>query len=239
MQECPPENIGSPNYHQENYDGEKMLSITKDTLKALLSGWADLFWISVGSIFFSILASIILTSALESSSASDGEKQILFFATSVGASLFFLAMFLFMQPQLSFCSRSKARSFRVACTVGLLLIGSKWVIGLFFDDNDLYSSLKGDLLIVILVCFIAPVVEEGFFRGLAWATLLKRSISELGTLSATSLLFVIAHFPSDINSLLQLIGMALALGLMRYFSGSIWVGVVFHIIMNVIVFFEL
>lgn len=216
-----------------------MFSTTSDAVKALLSGWADFFWIVLGSVFFSILASNIAVQTIESSSLTAEQSEVLLFAVSVGAAASYFFLFVFFCPLSSFVSQSRSQSYRAALAVAILLIAAKWTLNRVFDENDHFSLLRENTLVVVLVCLVIPIVEEAFFRGLAWSKFLERSISELGALFSTSILFVLAHLPVDLNSLIQLSAMSLALGLMRYLSGSIWIGVLAHSIMNIVVFFEL
>lgn len=214
--------------------------IAGQVFKALISGWADFFWIVVGSFLFSvIILSGVLLHVLPESGAVNGEYEGLIFATSVGSSALFLSFFVFLWPKAAFLSGSSSRSLTIAVALLALSVTAKWVLNRVFDENENLELYRSSVIVVVLICLIVPVIEEAFFRGLAWTTFLSRSVSELGALYATSILFVIAHVPLDLNSFIQLAGMALALGFMRYFSGSIWIGVVAHSATNLVVFFNL
>lgn len=216
-----------------------MLTIAKDTSRALLSGWADFFWMVIGALFFSNLSTIIAIQMMGALEVTNGDQQVFILKISISATSIFFLIFLIFWPRSSFLSQGVPRSWKAAFSVAFILLIVKFCLNRVFDQSNHLSLARTDLQLVMLVVILVPMVEEAFFRGLAWNTFLSRLISEIGTLIATTILFVIAHAPSDLNSFTQLCGMSISLGLIRYFSGSIWLGVAAHGMMNAIVLFNI
>lgn len=78
------------------------------------------------------------------------------------------------------------------------------------------------------VLVLAPVAEELLLRGALFGRV-RRLISPMGTIAATSLLFTLAHWsPAGISRPVTLIPLALMLGWLRWRSGRLWPCMVLH-----------
>ncbi|WP_298818670.1 CPBP family intramembrane glutamic endopeptidase [Chloroflexus sp.] len=88
----------------------------------------------------------------------------------------------------------------------------------------------GELVVLwLLIGGIVPVVEELFFRG-ALHHLLRRHLSATLTIVVGAAIFAIVHFIPMLVPGLFVAG--LCLGYLREQSGSIWPGVIFHMLQN-------
>ncbi|MCB9664300.1 MAG: CPBP family intramembrane metalloprotease [Alphaproteobacteria bacterium] len=81
------------------------------------------------------------------------------------------------------------------------------------------------VLFALEICVGAPLAEELVFRGFFWDTT-RRSAGPLGALIVTSVLFAAYHL-DPVQSPATLVT-GLALGWLRWTSGSVWPGVLLH-----------
>ena len=91
-----------------------------------------------------------------------------------------------------------------------------------------HSAAHG-VVIVLVVSFVGPCVEEFFFRGVLFGAL-RRSHSAFVAMAVVSLCFVLAHM--DLRMLLPLLPAAWLMVEMREQSGSIWPGLSLHAAFN-------
>ena len=77
--------------------------------------------------------------------------------------------------------------------------------------------------------FIAPFCEEVFFRGFVFPGL-RRGMPVGWAIVLSSLLFAVAHADSGSFAVLLIIGLALAF--LRWRTGSIWPGMILHMLNN-------
>lgn len=87
-----------------------------------------------------------------------------------------------------------------------------------------YGLLLGSVI-------LAPLCEEIFFRGFLLTGIL-RELSPLWSIVISSALFAIAHV--DFGDLLPLFAIGLALGFIRWKSGSTWAGIILHVSNNLL-----
>ncbi len=87
-----------------------------------------------------------------------------------------------------------------------------------------YGLLIGSVL-------IAPFCEEIFFRGFVFAGLLREASPPWAMLISAAL-FAIAH--ADPGSFVPLFAIGLALGFLRWKSGSTWAGILLHMLNNLL-----
>lgn len=87
-----------------------------------------------------------------------------------------------------------------------------------------YGLLAGSIL-------IAPFCEEIFFRGFVFTGLL-RELSPVWAIIISASLFAIAH--ADPSSFLPLFVIGIALGYLRWRSGSTWAGISLHMLNNLL-----
>jgi CAAX protease family protein len=77
--------------------------------------------------------------------------------------------------------------------------------------------------------FIAPFCEEVFFRGFVFPGLLRKMPVALAIVTS-SLLFAVAH--ADVGSFAVLLAIGLLLAIVRWRTGSIWPGMILHMLNN-------
>ena len=137
-----------------------------------------------------------------------------------------------------------------------------WILGLLvlvIAVNDLYSWIistlninlqtNGQLVqqystyeplttyaVLAASVFIAPFCEELFFRGFAFSGLL-RDLSPLWAVIVSAALFAVAH--ADPGSFVPLFVIGLALGFLRWRTGSTWASMSLHILNNLLASVEI
>jgi len=90
-------------------------------------------------------------------------------------------------------------------------------------------SIAHGVIIVLVVSFVGPCVEEFFFRGVLFGAL-RRGYSAFVAMAVVSLCFVLAHM--DLHMLLPLLPAAWLMAEVREQSGSIWPGLSLHAAFN-------
>lgn len=95
------------------------------------------------------------------------------------------------------------------------------------------NNTFGFIIAMIVAIFIAPVVEEIYFRGFVLQTLAKR-IGPLWGIVLTALIFAAVHF--EFQSIMPLIILSFILNVLYIRTKSIWPGIIFHIFNNSIAF---
>jgi membrane protease YdiL (CAAX protease family) len=109
------------------------------------------------------------------------------------------------------------------------------------DDQQLVKDVKGEdsfgLLAgyFVLICLIAPFVEEFFFRGFIYTVLWKRLGPIIGAL-ITGAVFGLGHAPAPVVSLVALGVFGFGLCLLYWRTGSIVPGMALHALNNSITF---
>lgn len=93
-----------------------------------------------------------------------------------------------------------------------------------YEPLTTYALLAGSVV-------IAPFCEELFFRGFVFAGLL-RELSPLWAVIVSAGLFAIAH--ADIGSFVPLLLIGLALGFLRWRTGSTWASMSLHVLNNLV-----
>jgi membrane protease YdiL (CAAX protease family) len=96
-------------------------------------------------------------------------------------------------------------------------------------DTLTKGPLLSRLVAIVAVVGVGPLVEELVFRGFMWDAL-RRVGSPRLALVGSSLLFALYHMDPAQSSALLLT--AFTLGWVRWVSGSVWPGVVIHVINN-------
>jgi membrane protease YdiL (CAAX protease family) len=113
----------------------------------------------------------------------------------------------------------------------------------FVEGNERYTMLAkvmlsgttwSDLMLNILaICIVPAIVEELFFRGCLQSILLKwMSNTPYTALFITAILF--SAFHAQLSAFIPRVFLGLLLGLCFYFSGSIWVSIIMHIVNNLL-----
>lgn len=93
-----------------------------------------------------------------------------------------------------------------------------------------------NLLAFATLVVIAPIAEETLFRGYLYGKL-KNHIPAIVAALATSLLFAVAH--QQLNVGLDVFALSLVLCGLRSLTGSIWAGILLHMLKNGIAYYEL
>lgn len=130
-----------------------------------------------------------------------------------------------------------ARSTMVAVAIGLGLLASRSAWNGF--NPTTFNPTVAGILLLITVCFIAPLLEELFFRGYLWNKLSARGYGAGLIAIATSLLYVLPHVPNSFAAFADYATIGLFLGAVRYFSGRLLLPVLFHTAMNSMLIFNL
>ena len=101
--------------------------------------------------------------------------------------------------------------------------------------NNLFTSLDFVVAFVSLVV-VAPIVEEIIFRGWLYGKLRAR-ISAIPAILAVSLLFGVMHMQWNVG--VTVFVMSIAMCCMREITGTIWGGILIHMIKNGLAFYML
>ena len=86
-------------------------------------------------------------------------------------------------------------------------------------------------LAVFLICVVAPIAEETFFRGFLYGGLRGR-LSEIPAASISGLVFGIVHAPTGPTTVIPLAALGFGLALLYQRTGSIFPGMLAHAINN-------
>lgn len=96
----------------------------------------------------------------------------------------------------------------------------------------------GDKVIAfVALVILAPVIEEVIFRGYLYGKLRTRGVGLVLSIIMTSLIFALAHVQANVA--VNVFGLSLVLCALREFTGTIWAGVLVHMIKNGIAFYLL
>lgn len=94
--------------------------------------------------------------------------------------------------------------------------------------QNTYRSAESIPLLALALCVVAPLFEESLFRGLLHRGLVSSKLGEIGTIAIISILFALAHRPTDLLSALEPLLSGVLLGLLRQRTGSTLICVVVH-----------
>lgn len=110
----------------------------------------------------------------------------------------------------------------------------------FENLTERYEMLLAFFTLVVL----APVCEELLFRGYLYGRV-RRYYNALWTIALTSVVFGLMHvyagpgMPLQWNVMIGTTVLAIFIGLLREYTGSIWAGILLHMIKNAVAFFIL
>lgn len=99
-----------------------------------------------------------------------------------------------------------------------------------------FGSRTDNLLAFTTLVVLAPLAEETLFRGYLYGKL-KRYVPAIVAALATSLLFAVAHFQLNVG--IDVFVLSLFLCGLRSLTGSIWAGILVHMIKNGIAYYLL
>jgi membrane protease YdiL (CAAX protease family) len=105
---------------------------------------------------------------------------------------------------------------------------------------EIYQSASWALPILWVALLItAPLSEEFFFRGFMFAGLQRSALGTIGTIVLTAAVWAAIHVQYDLHGILVIFFLGLFLGWVRYRTGSLWLCVMLHSIMNLIATIQL
>lgn len=110
----------------------------------------------------------------------------------------------------------------------------------FENLTERYEMLLAFFTLVVL----APICEELLFRGYFYGRV-RRYYNALWTIALTSVVFGLMHvyagpgMPLQWNVMIGTTVLAIFIGLLREYTGSIWAGILLHMIKNAVAFFIL
>ena len=126
-------------------------------------------------------------------------------------------------------------------SAGLLAIAVAWVPHFPADQvQDVgfkaFGSRSDNILAFMTLVILAPLAEEVLFRGYLYGRL-KGYVPAVLAAIATSLLFAVAHGQWNVG--LDVFALSLFLCGLRSLTGSIWAGVLVHVIKNALAYYIL
>jgi len=124
---------------------------------------------------------------------------------------------------------------------GVFALITVWFSGLPLDQaQDIgfktFGSRTDNILAFLTLVVLAPVAEEVLFRGYLYGKL-KTYVPAVAAAVATSLLFAIVHFQLNVG--IDVFILSLFLCGLRSLTGSIWAGILVHMIKNGVAYYIL
>jgi len=101
---------------------------------------------------------------------------------------------------------------------------------------EVFGSRSDNILAFSTLVVLAPLAEETLFRGYLYGKL-KAHVPAIMAALVTSLLFAVAHFQLNVG--VDVFVMSLVLCGLRSLTGSIWAGVLVHVIKNAVAYYLL
>lgn len=106
------------------------------------------------------------------------------------------------------------------------------------QDIGFTSAYGGERVLALMVLVVvAPIVEEVIFRGILYGKLSQSTLPKWASICITSLLFALAH--GQVNVGIDVFALSVMACLLRDATGSIWAGVILHMVKNGITFYVL
>jgi membrane protease YdiL (CAAX protease family) len=96
-------------------------------------------------------------------------------------------------------------------------------------------SAPATLVYLVLICFVAPVVEEVIFRGFIYVGLRQRFRPPLAVI-LSALVFGVTHVRLAVPGMMAITCVGVLLALLYERSGSLWPSVIAHSVHNVLAF---
>lgn len=209
-------------------------NIVRRALGAIFSNRGDTFWIYLLAIGAAFGAGFLVAAWWPGDVLfNPGREDAIVFYPTLASAIVFLAPAI-RRPGFVIELDPVTRSFGLALLTVAALLGVKWLLKVEFVGGGAQTY---SWMFVVAVAVIAPVAEECFFRGYLWRVYEERGYDPKAILLAVSLLFWAAHFPTSPPVQLEYAFMSLSLGLIRYFSGGVYLGIVAHSLMNLIVLY--
>jgi membrane protease YdiL (CAAX protease family) len=111
------------------------------------------------------------------------------------------------------------------------LLGRSWVPQVMVD---LYRNTRVLWPLWIALVVGAPLGEETFFRGFLLPGLRATRLGQLGAVLVSSVAWASIHFQYDFYGMVQIFGVGILLGYARLKTGSLWLCMVMHGLLNLI-----
>jgi uncharacterized protein len=97
---------------------------------------------------------------------------------------------------------------------------------------DVYRTADPVALLWVAFVVFAPAFEETFFRGFLFAGWVRSRLGPVGTILLTSALFAALHIQYNLFGILSVFAVAIALGIRRLKTGSLWSPLLMHFAWN-------
>lgn len=135
-------------------------------------------------------------------------------------------------------------AFIIATIIGIILVVIATQVVPGFDINQAQQTgfegiraTSDKIIAFVALVILAPVAEELIFRGYFYGKLRTRRVPMVAAIMMTSLLFAVAH--GQLNVGINVFGLSIILCGLREITGTIWAGVLVHMIKNGIAFYFL
>jgi membrane protease YdiL (CAAX protease family) len=93
----------------------------------------------------------------------------------------------------------------------------------------------GSLPFLLLALFVAaPLAEEFLFRGFLFPGLLNSRLGPIGAIALTAIAWASLHVQYDLYGMVTIAASGVVVGLIRWRTGSLWLCVLAHGLMNVV-----
>jgi uncharacterized protein len=126
---------------------------------------------------------------------------------------------------------------------GFFAIGIQYILGLFrqyvFQDNvysihtnSLVSKAQSNIEMVVIICVVAPILEEIIFRKILFEAF-KRKLGSIAAAIGSALIFSVIHF--DFANIANYILIGLVFSLIYIKSKSLMNSMIAHMLMNTII----
>lgn len=100
--------------------------------------------------------------------------------------------------------------------------------------TDSYFSTISPVLFWIAVVIFGPIFEEVLFRGFLFEGFRYSRIGTAGAIIVTSILWAGSHLQYGLFQIAWIFVLGVALGLVRYRTGSLWAPILMHIFNNLV-----
>lgn len=123
--------------------------------------------------------------------------------------------------------------------VASIVIGSSGVEEPWADSLLSVRGAGGLLILLIGGCIAGPIVEEFVVRGFMFRGWSESFLGPIGAIVLTSALWGMNHTQYDWVGRFLIFILGLALGYLRWRSGSTWLTVIIHSVINISLFFTM
>ena len=129
----------------------------------------------------------------------------------------------------------------IAISIILTILATSLIPG--FDIDQVQNvgfqgvlSRESLVLAFLTLVVIAPIAEETLFRGYLYGKI-KQQLGTFGAIALSSVCFALIHFQANVA--VDVFALAIILGILRELTGSIWAGIVLHMVKNGIAYYFL